>query len=114
MKIYLAGPMRGIPNFNFPAFDIAAARLRGLGHYVFSPADHDREVNPDIENNPTGSEELAAKTSDWTIRKALEADLTWICREADCIALLPNWEKSTGAKAEWALGVALGLKFWYL
>ena len=115
MKIYLAGPMRGIKNFNFPAFDKAAARLRRLGdHYVFSPAEHDRTVDPEIENNPTGDEELAAKTSDWTIRKALETDMTWICQEADCIALLPGWEKSSGAKAEWALGVALGLKFWYL
>jgi len=114
MKIYLAGPMRGIPNFNFPAFDLAAERLRSRGHYVFSPADHDRSVNPEIENNPTGSAELAAQTSDWTIRKALEADTAWICREAECIALLPGWEKSLGAKAEWALGVALGLEFWYL
>ena len=112
MKIYLAGPMRGLPNFNFPAFDEAADALREAGNEVFSPADHDRSVNPDIENNPTGDEALAP--SDWTIRKALEADLTWICREAEVIALLPGWEKSTGAKAEWALGVALGLAFWYL
>ncbi len=28
MRIYIAGPMRGVPKFNFPAFDLAAARIR--------------------------------------------------------------------------------------
>lgn len=109
MKIYLAGPMRGIPNFNFPAFDYAAAKLRAEGHIVFSPADHDRSTDPRIEDNPTGDEALAEQTTGFTIRDALAADTQWICKEAEAIALLPGWEKSTGATAENALAVALGL-----
>lgn len=110
MKIYLAGPMRGKPNFNFPAFDYAAAKFREQGHEVFSPADHDRKVNgPEIEINPTGDEAVCEKQFGFSIRDALGADLAWICREADAVALLPGWEQSTGATAERATGVALGL-----
>jgi nucleoside 2-deoxyribosyltransferase len=96
MKIYLAGPMRGVPESNFPMFDRAAERLREQGYEVFSPADHDRE-----SDNLPGPE--------FSIRKALAADTGWICRHADAIALLPGWENSRGAKAELALAEALGI-----
>ena len=111
MRIYLAGPMRGIPYFNFPMFDRAAAALRGEGHTVFSPADHDREMNgQEIEDaNPEGDEDLAGKRNGFSIHKALKADLAWICQHADAVALLPGWEKSTGARAEHATAVALGI-----
>lgn len=110
MKIYLAGPMRGYENFNFPAFDYAAAKLREQGHFVFSPADKDREVmGEEVFINPTGDEDKLAKISGYTIRIALGHDLAWICKEADAVALLPGWEASTGATAERAAAVALGL-----
>lgn len=38
---YLAGPMRGIPEYNFPAFYAAAAALRAHGLNVWSPAEND-------------------------------------------------------------------------
>ncbi len=43
-KVYLAGPMRGLPLFNFPAFADAAAKLRAQGYDVFSPAERDEQV----------------------------------------------------------------------
>ena len=110
MKIYLAGPMRGYKNFNFPAFDYAAGKLRGKGHDVFSPAERDREVYGDgLEQNEKGDEHVAASNHGFSLREALQADMDWICEFADTIALLPGWEKSTGANAEKALGDALGL-----
>lgn len=117
MKIYLAGPMRGYPQFNFPAFHAAAAKLRQEGHEVFSPAERDIERNGGVDisvNNATGSEEqldkeLGLKDGDF-IRIALCDDLTWICKEADAIALLPGWENSKGARAEAATAYALGLQ----
>lgn len=111
MKIYLAGPMRGYPNFNFAAFDFAAAKLRAEGHEVFSPAERDRAAyGVEIENNPTGDESKVTNPA-CTINDCMLADTDWICRQADIVALLPGWEKSSGANAELALGKALGLSY---
>lgn len=112
MKIYLAGPMRGIPEFNFPTFHKAAALLRAQGHFVFSPAERDiaRHGGKDIsKGNATGDETIAAQEHGFNLRDALCDDLTFICKEAECIALLPGWMGSKGARAEKATAEALGL-----
>jgi hypothetical protein len=109
MKIYLAGPMRGKYNLNFPAFDYATAKLRAEGHIVFNPAERDREKHgPEIENNPTGDETLCAKFG-LDIRSALADDLEWICKHGDAVALLPGWEQSRGATCERATAIALDI-----
>lgn len=112
MKIYLAGPMRGIPEFNFPAFHAAALKLRQEGHFVFSPAEKDNERHgTDIsKGNEDGCEERAAREHGFNLREALGMDLAFICAEADGIALLPGWKNSKGATAEHATAVALGLQ----
>lgn len=116
MKIYLAGPMRGYPEFNFPAFHKVAAMLRAQGHLVFNPAERDNERHgKDIsKGNATGDEAVAAKEHGFNLRVALCDDLTFICKEAECIALLPGWMGSKGAKAEKATAEALGLAVMYI
>jgi hypothetical protein len=111
MKVYVAGPMRGIPGFNFPAFNAATARLRAEGHEVFNPAERDSERHGvDIsQGNAAGCEEIAAKEHGFDLRVALGEDLAFICAHADAVALLPGWENSKGACAERAAGIALGL-----
>jgi hypothetical protein len=112
MKIYVAGPMRSIKEFNFPAFHAAAAALRAQGHTVFNPAEKDNERHgTDIsKGNAAGCEKLATEQHGFDLRTALGDDLHWICAEAEAIALLPGWEKSKGATAEHATAVALGLQ----
>ena len=39
-KLYLAGPMRGYPEDNYPHFNEMAAELRKLGYAVFNPAEN--------------------------------------------------------------------------
>lgn len=116
MKVYLAGPMRGKPEFNFPAFMQAAKALRASGLTVFNPAESDNEHHgTDIsKGNVTGDEAQAASQHGFSLREALERDTTWICRHADGIVLLPDWQMSSGANAELALARALGLKVFYM
>lgn len=115
MKLYLGGPMRGIPQFNFPAFFAAEEYLKGQGHEVFNPARRDNERHgTDISaGNATGDEAQAAQHG-FSLREALNDDTTWISLYAEGIALLPGWERSKGAVAEHALARALNLEVLYL
>ena len=108
MKLYLAGPMTGIEHYNFPAFDAAAKQLREARHTVFNPAENDRENGFDA----TGLKGTEAAEHGFDLRTALKQDLSWICDHAEGIALLPGWEESKGARAEVALGHALGIEAW--
>ncbi len=110
MRIYLAGPMTGIPHFNYPAFHAAAAALRADGHHVFNPAEHDIAMFGKDISNAEGCEKQAAAEHGFDRRAALKADLAWICDNAEGIALLQGWEKSSGATAEFALASALRLQ----
>lgn len=105
---YVAGPMRGKPKFNFPAFDAARDLGNRLGHIIISPADMDRDSGFS-ENNPPES-----ATGPEMARKFCERDVkALLCLRAennDGIALLPGWEKSTGAVAELFIARWLGLK----
>lgn len=105
MRVYLAGPMTGIREFNFPEFDKYAAILKSKGHEVCNPADLDRELGFDPESQEGVSQEF--------LREALRRDLSAIC-DADAIAMLPGWENSGGARVEWMLAVRLGLRIFYL
>ncbi len=88
--VYLAGPMRGIERYNFPAFDAAADELEKQGYTVLSPADMDRDIGFDETKDVATPEFLTD-----AMRRDLEAVL-----RADAIFMLPGWEKSTGATAE--------------
>jgi len=92
MRIYLSGPMTGLPQKNYPAFDAAAAMLRLAGHEVYNPAEWEARHNKGIYNH-----------------KIAFADYcVFICREAEAVVVLPGWENSEGATAEVAAARAVG------
>ena len=92
-SVYLAGPMRGYAEFNFPAFHEAAADLRAQGYAVWSPAE------ADIEANDAGRGSLA----DYMVR-----DLPAVC-SSEAVVVLPGWQKSKGARLETTVARALGI-----
>lgn len=102
MKFYVAGPMSGYAEKNFPAFHAAARMLRAMGHEVFNPA----ELGGNEVFHPSGTPTQGA-------RDMLGADVAFISGHADGIYMLAGWENSKGAQAEWALARALGLRIYY-
>jgi nucleoside 2-deoxyribosyltransferase len=108
-RAYLAGPMRGYADFNFPQFHAAAAALRAAGWLVFSPAERDIAVHgEDVFASKTGDLEDIKQTG-FSLREALAADTQYIALQADAVIVLPDWQRSSGAVAETALAKALGL-----
>lgn len=118
MKLYVAGPMTGIPQFNFPAFRMWTEFLRGQGFKVISPHESDPEdVQALAWASATGStSELAhlahAGPLPTTIKNVEDV------AECDGIALLPGWSKSSGAVHEVATAVRFGIpvapvEMWY-
>lgn len=89
MRVYIAGPMTGLPDFNFPAFNAAAAMMRSAGWHVENPAEHGH-----VEG---------AEWADY-----LRYD---IARLATCemIMLLPGWSNSKGANLEVSIAQQLGM-----
>jgi hypothetical protein len=91
---YLGGPMRGYPEYNFPAFHEAARWLRSEGWTIFSPAERD-EADPTINSD----KDQAGWADHLGLDYFMAFDLKAVC-EHDAVILLPGWEKSQGARLE--------------
>lgn len=109
MRVYLAGPMTGIPAMNFPAFDAAATDLRARGYDVVSPSELD---DPEDRSAALGSEDgdLSKLESGKSWGDFLARDVKLIADEGiEAIVVLPDWEQSRGARLETFIGRLCGL-----
>lgn len=111
---YLAGPMRGYPKFNFPAFFDAEEALQRLKWTVANPARLDMEAHPEISD----PEKLPVNAM-WEYVERDVLALTNLARISgpDCkvaVHFLEGWHKSKGARAEHAIAEWLGLERIYL
>jgi hypothetical protein len=100
---YIAGPMTGIPGFNYRAFDEARDILRTHGWKVISPADLDRQ-NLGIDfSTMTGNEDLSPWREKFA-RQDMEALL-----KVERLFVLEGWEQSVGARNEMTMAAMLGV-----
>lgn len=80
-RIYIAGPMSGYEDHNFPAFNEAARQLSDAGYSVLNPA-----------------EETGVRPG-WTWAQYLKHDLPLMLK-CEGVATLDGWEGSRGALLE--------------
>ena len=107
LQVYIAGPMRGYPEFNFPAFFEAEAELLEAECWsVANPARHDIDQGFAWEGT-TGYEDL--NSLGFNFRAALTWDLEQVLK-SEYILLLPGWEKSEGAMLEYRTAKMAGIK----
>ena len=97
--LYLAGPMRGYDQFNAPAFDAAEADLITQNYEVINPIEWDRDNGFDLDGPDPSPEELG---------EMIGRDLMAIIHSADAVVVLPEWDRSRGAKLEVQLARFLG------
>lgn len=95
MNVYLAGPMRGYPNYNFASFTAMCRDLRRRGHVVVSPHEMDQGLDIDWDS---------PKFSTQVIYRDIDAVMA-----ADAVVTLPGWEHSLGAQAEVAVARWAGM-----
>lgn len=90
LRLYVSGPMTGLPEFNFPAFHEAARHLRAVGYEVINPAEHDEEPGLPWEHY---------------LRKDIK-----LLMDCDAVATLPEWRKSRGATLEIHIATKLSMR----
>lgn len=90
MRIYIAGPMTGLPEFNFPAFHAAAKAWRDAGWEVHNPAE------------AFGGDTTRAYT------EYVDHDLA-LLQTCDAVAMLPGWDGPNARGSVWERAVARSL-----
>lgn len=92
---YIAGPMAGLPDHNFPAFDRAAALLDAAGYDPVSPADINRWHGEVLYDFDAGL--VTGPLYSW--ERCMRHDIAALAT-SDTVALLPGWQNSRGATVE--------------
>lgn len=99
-RVYIAGPMTGLPNYNFAAFDHAAECLKARGLDPQNPAEIGRKWLAEHEHKEPNESEY---------QELLNAGRAML-RGCGTIYLLNGWQNSRGALSELSYALILRLK----
>lgn len=89
IKLYLCGPMTGLPDYNYPAFRDGANQLRTAGFEVFNPAENGLPAD-----------------APWAEHMRVDIINLMTCQG---VAVLPGTDTSRGAKLELHNALELGM-----
>ena len=89
MKLYIAGPMSQLPEFNYPAFMDAERHLVAAGYEVENPA-------------------RPGQVDGWTWQDYMKRGIRQML-DCEGVALLPGWDLSRGACIERELAMTLDI-----
>jgi len=98
LTYYLSGPMSGIPEYNYPAFEEAARILRQTGLRIESP--HENPVPP----------QQMSEADLWTHMMELCIDQMERCGG---IILLKGWPQSRGSRQELQIAMQKDWPVWF-
>lgn len=98
MKVYISGPMTGIPEYNYPAFDKAETVLSEHGYDPVNPAAISRILEREYETRGETPDRF----------DYLRADIAELIK-CDGIYMLPGWQDSKGARIEHMVALACGI-----
>lgn len=109
-RMYVCGPMTGLPEHNFPLFDAVASWLRARydGATVVNPA----ELSRAIWSENGDRDAFHARMSEPEARATYYAVDLANFRDCDVFVLLPEWWRSRGATWEVLNAVQLGRRLW--
>lgn len=91
--LYISGPMRGLPEFNVPAFNEAAKKLRSAGYNVLNPAEINEEIGHDQHISVYIKRDLIALVQNNVVG----------------MVMLDGWQKSEGANIEASIAKCIGI-----
>lgn len=108
-RVYIAGPMRGIKYYGFPAFFEAEEKLQSEGYETVNPARIDVERGFDPRKLPENTDWFKTLPEDVNVNEIIMRDIGALV-ECDVICLLDGWQLSVGARAEASTAVWAGIR----
>ena len=105
MRVYIAGPMGGVPEWNAPLFDRVAMWLRRSGYEPINPVTLDQQLGlPDEALELQPGDPVEPRVHAAFMRRDIP-----IVASCEAICMLPNWQQSLGANLELITALACGL-----
>ena len=111
-RVFLSGPMTGLPDYNVAEFAKAHARLKEAGaKYVYNPALTYLCQRHDVAAAKEHQDYMLDCIHELTDRKKRSQGWeTLVPKAYDALVRLPGWQDSDGARMEWEVAMACGIE----